>query len=117
MYLRVQMCNGVSSPSHEDGCSGRYLDPSCRTPEDCVYRAEWFASGNFVRFRVAAKVDPDSWVAIGFSADTQMVCMYVQTLVFVYVLTYTHNIACICVYVFISCMCIWNMWTIVYVYV
>jgi hypothetical protein len=59
-------------PTNTDGCSGSYMDPSCRSPDNCVYRAEWFAFGGNLRVRVVAKVDTNRWAAIGFSRDTLM---------------------------------------------
>ena len=54
-------------------CTGSYQTGCNQDGEECLYQATWLVLGERVQFNVSARVDAESWVAIGFSDNMMMV--------------------------------------------
>ena len=56
-------------------CTGSFQTGCMPAGENCLYTANWRVLGDRVQFNVSARIDADSWVAIGFSNNLMMVSL------------------------------------------
>ena len=73
LFAEATNTNEGSNTSEGSQCTGSYQTGCNQARKECLYQATWLVLGERVQFNVSARVDTNSWVAIGFSDNMMMV--------------------------------------------